>query len=100
LNLAVLIKGNENESVLHELLVAHHSVHKVLQVLLGVGDVGVVGIVCQSRSVEHVLGSILAFGNISSEVLLSIDNILATSSALADVVKGHEWVVLARFYYQ
>jgi hypothetical protein len=59
-----------------------------------------VGIVGQSRSVEHVLGSILALGNISSEVLLGIDNVLATSNVLANVVKGHERVVLAKRNYQ
>jgi hypothetical protein len=98
--LTVLIECNKDKSVLHELLVARYGVDQVLQVLLGVGDVGVVGIVGQSGSVEHVLGSVLALGNIGSEVLLGIDNVLATSRAPADVVKGHERVVLARFNYQ
>lgn len=96
----VLIKGDEDQSVLHELLVALHSVDNVLRVGLGVGDVGVVGIVLQSGSVEHVLGSELALGNVGSEVFLSIDNVPATSDFLADVVKGHEGVVLAKLDYQ
>ena len=95
LDLTVLIKGDEDQSVLHELLIALHGVDKVLQVGGCIGNVGVVGVVLQGRGVEHVLGSVLALGNVGSEVLLGVDNVLATSEVLADVVEGHERVVLA-----
>lgn len=48
--LTVLIEGNGDKSVLHQLLVALHGVDKVLQVRLGVGDFGVVGIVLQREA--------------------------------------------------
>jgi len=95
LDITVLIKGDEDQSVLHKLLVALNGVDEVLQVGGGVGDVGVVGIVLQGRGVEHVLRSVLALSNVGSEVLLGVDNVLATSEVLADVVEGHEGVSYA-----
>lgn len=53
------------------------------------------GIIVQIGRNEHVHRSICAFGNIFFEVGLGVDNILAASSVVADVVKGHERVVLA-----
>lgn len=98
-NLTVLVEGEDDQSVLHELLVGGHGVDKILEILRGVGDVGVVGIVLQVGSVEHVLRGVLALSDILGEVLLGVDNLLATSRAIADVVEGHERVVLAALTY-
>lgn len=91
----VLVKGHDDQRVLHELLVALHRVDEVLEVGFSVGDVGVVGVVLQGRSIVHVLGSVFALGNICGKMLFGIDDVLAASSIFTDIVKGHERVVLA-----
>lgn len=55
------------------------------------------GIVQQVRSVVHVLRRSSAKGHILSKVCLGIDNFLAASSVVADIVEGHERVMLAGF---
>lgn len=91
----ILIEGDQNQGVLHELLVGLHGVDKLTELGHRVGDVGVVGIVLQVGSVEHVLRSVLAQGHILGEVVLGVDDVLAAGGVVADVVEGHEWVVLA-----
>lgn len=97
--LTVFVEGDEDKGVLHERLVRHHGVDQLAKLLDGVLDVGVVGIVLQVRSVEHVLRSLSALGDILGEVVLGIDDILATGDVVADVVEGHEGVVLAKLSY-
>lgn len=91
----VLIEGDQDQGVLHERLVGLHGVDELAELLDGVLDVGVVGVVLQVGGVEHVLGCHEALGDVVGEVLVGVDDVLATGDVVADVVEGHEGVVLA-----
>lgn len=91
----VLVEGNQDHSVLHEIRVVQHSVDVVLESRRSVGDVGVVSVVVQVGSNEHVHRGIGTQSNVVLKVLLGIDNIAAALGVVSDVVKRHEGVVLA-----
>lgn len=93
--LTVLIESNEDQGVLHELLVEQHSVDQILHILGSERDIGVMGVVFEVGGVKHVHGRISTQSNILSKVFLCIDNILAAGGVVADIIKGHEGVVLA-----
>jgi hypothetical protein len=98
--LTVFIKGNKNQSVSHKLLIEQHGVNHFLRIDGGERNVGVVGIVVKVWSVEHVHRGFSTKSNIPGKVLLGIHNFLATSRVVADVVEGHERVVLTIFINQ
>lgn len=52
-------------------------------------------VILQVGSVEHVLGRLAALGDVLGEVFLSVDDVLAPSDAIADIVERHEWVVFS-----
>ncbi len=83
--LAIFVKGDEDEGVFHEVLVVQHGVHDVGQVCFGECDVCVVRVVLQIRHVVHVLRCVRALGNIEGEVGLGVDDVLASSGAVLDV---------------
>lgn len=91
----IFIKSHQDKRILHELLVGEHRVKNRLHVCGGVGDVGIVGVVGQVGDVEHVVRGVGSQGHIFGEVLLGVDDVTAARGAVADVVKGHEGVVLA-----
>lgn len=95
----ILVKGDQNQSIFHEFLVRNHGVDNVAEIPRGELDAGIVRIVLQVRSVEHVLRGTAAHGDVLGEVLLGVDDVLAASGVVADVVEGHERVMLAALRY-
>lgn len=89
----VLIKGNDDQSVLHERFVVQHGIHDVLQVCNGVGNIRVVGIVLEIGNVVHVLGRCRPLGDVRNESALGIDYLLTAGGVVLYVEKRHERIV-------